>query len=73
MIIVYALSNMTFLLNSTFAGSSFNPTPPGNSEYGYNYTVFASEELPLGTHNLTVVNGGGSVESHLLLDRIIYT
>ncbi len=29
--------------------------------------------LPLGRHNLTIMNGGGPSKSLLLLDRIIYT
>lgn len=66
-------SQLSFQINGTNVGS-FNKTAPVGLEvtFGYDSPVFVQEGLPLGRHNLTIINGGPS-KSLFLLDRIIYT
>jgi len=67
-------SPLTFQINGTNMGTFSNTTSAGSGMgFSYNIPVFVQERLPPGRHNLTIMNGGGSSKSLLLLDRIIYT
>lgn len=70
----FTACNLNFQINGTVV-NHFNSTAPvaAQTVFAYNTPVLVKENLPLGRHRLTILNGGGSSRSLLLLDRIIYT
>jgi len=69
-------SEFTFQINGSNFGTFSKSAIVGiisEPDYNYNTPVFVQDDLPFGRHNLTILNGGGSSKSVLLLDRIIYT
>ncbi|KLO13096.1 hypothetical protein SCHPADRAFT_382997 [Schizopora paradoxa] len=67
-------SDMTFSLNDTVVGLfSKKVNASGSGVYDYGAAVYVNEDLPPGTHSLTIQNGLAGKESVMMLDRIIYT
>ncbi|KLO13108.1 hypothetical protein SCHPADRAFT_890293 [Schizopora paradoxa] len=65
---------LTFQINGTTVGI-FNRTSAIGLEvnFEYDFPVFSKDNLPLGRHELTILNGGGPTSTLFLFDRIIYT
>ena len=69
-------TQLTFFINNTESGNFSSNSQRASAGFFYNVTVFSKKDLPLGIHNLSIVNGfpnSGGNKSMLLLDRIIYS
>lgn len=66
-------SDLWFVIDGDMVGS-FSRVPPGGSAFLYNYNVYANDQLPMGAHTLTVINGQtNGLTSLILLDYVVYT
>ncbi|OSX65944.1 hypothetical protein POSPLADRAFT_1031160 [Postia placenta MAD-698-R-SB12] len=63
---------MAFLIDDKVDGYYIQTSSP-NSTVDYNYPVYTSGDLPMGQHELTIMNGVVNFSSLAILDYIVYT